>query len=214
MEPLNANLERIVAEWAPLASVVTAIDLRAFQKGYAPGLQATIDIFLPAAEAACHFDMVFFKAVEGETPRMIGFDDICVSFGHNWPPPPCWSSPFPYIFMHYLRVGLLSEIPDVWKPDPKNSLFGPALAATGIPLEVFQALWAIERDENHYEALYLSWMATLNEWTDIQGDYLADYKQRRKGLWVDRKALGDYVFERIRKYITYRRRRHTLALFK
>lgn len=208
MDPLPAALVDLVALWAPRATVVRShhIDVESELR-----LRPTRYITLSAEEAACHFDVSRLAALRGEAPRPVGFEDLALYLEE---PKGGRPARVRLIFLPQGRLPL--------EEDPLDWLVGAQLAATGIPLEVLQAAWAISTEHRWFSELLDTLVAeaehTFPARLNQQRDYLLAFGARLNTLAPLRTALHTWIFGQVaivlRREDAWYRRRQALALLK
>lgn len=206
MEPFPAELEPVVALWAPRAEVVLAQGRVTFSGGQT--LCPMRHIAVPAEEGACSFDVPRMLPVRDEEPRLVGFEDLMLR-----PLEPKKGR------LAQVRLTLRKDVPP---EDSSEWLVGADLAATGIPLEVLQALWAIDTEHVWFNELRNSFVANAENASvalvNQQSAYLHAYGTQLDLLTPLHRLLHKWVYFQVALHIrredTWHTRRHALALLK
>lgn len=188
MDSLPAELVPILDEWTHRGAVVLA--KRSDIAGCTPGLYAKTDVFPPVEEVACEFDVPRLVPVEGEEVRALTFEDFAV----------CLGAPHAMPRSQALHITLYSEIAPEYRPE---WMTGSALEATGVPLEIFRAFWAVRHELERITKLQDAYELAeeASPFKDSQGAYVEACSARLPQLGAARRALQAYATSRIRQHL-------------
>lgn len=202
MEQLPEDIAAIVAEWAPLATVVRA-KLAAVADSPII-LAATRNVWPPDEERAACFNMPLLVPEEGAELRRVTFEDIAV----RW-----------RLFRLTIPSAVWCILKEEHSPkDLEGCLTGADLAVTGMPLELFQALWAFSKEVYHCMALQTSYKASQSSLQTEDSDLyrMAYWRRTVTDLKATRLRLHAYIALRLSLYArsqeAWHRRRHLVAL--